>query len=80
MGKYQDLYINLISVLYHQLNEIPADFFVDIVSQDNFLTSTLQVCLWLFPGKWEWQGGQTGQQIWGEVAKGIKLHGRWEPV
>ncbi|XP_027744302.1 protein AAR2 homolog isoform X2 [Empidonax traillii] len=41
--KYQDLYINLISVLYHQLNEIPADFFVDIVSQDNFLTSTLQV-------------------------------------
>uniref|UniRef100_A0A8D2MMV0 Protein AAR2 homolog n=1 Tax=Zonotrichia albicollis TaxID=44394 RepID=A0A8D2MMV0_ZONAL len=43
MGKYQDLYINLISVLYHQLNEIPADFFVDIVSQDNFLTSTLQV-------------------------------------
>ncbi|KAJ7414984.1 Protein AAR2 like protein [Willisornis vidua] len=43
IGKYQDLYINLISVLYHQLNEIPADFFVDIVSQDNFLTSTLQV-------------------------------------
>ncbi|XP_009872291.1 PREDICTED: protein AAR2 homolog, partial [Apaloderma vittatum] len=43
MGKYQDLYVNLISVLYHQLSEIPADFFVDIVSQDNFLTSTLQV-------------------------------------
>ncbi|XP_009471641.1 PREDICTED: protein AAR2 homolog [Nipponia nippon] len=43
IGKYQDLYINLISVLYHQLGEIPADFFVDIVSQDNFLTSTLQV-------------------------------------
>ncbi|XP_065502016.1 protein AAR2 homolog [Caloenas nicobarica] len=43
IGKYQDLYINLISVLYHQLSEIPADFFVDIISQDNFLTSTLQV-------------------------------------
>ncbi|XP_051489215.1 protein AAR2 homolog [Apus apus] len=43
IGRYQDLYINLISVLYHQLSEIPADFFVDIVSQDNFLTSTLQV-------------------------------------
>ncbi|XP_074698840.1 protein AAR2 homolog isoform X4 [Strix aluco] len=43
IGKYQDLYINLISVLYHQLSEIPADFFVDIVSQDNFLTSTLQI-------------------------------------
>lgn len=43
VGKYQDLYTNLIFVLYHQLNEIPSDFFVDIVSQDNFLTSTLQV-------------------------------------
>ncbi|XP_054255042.1 protein AAR2 homolog, partial [Indicator indicator] len=42
MGRYQELYSSLISVLYHQLNEIPADFFVDIVSQDNFLTSTLQ--------------------------------------
>lgn len=45
VGKYQDLYTNLIFVLYHQLNEIPSDFFVDIVSQDNFLTSTLQVRL-----------------------------------
>ncbi|NXJ11471.1 AAR2 protein, partial [Odontophorus gujanensis] len=43
IGKYQGLYTNLIFVLYHQLNEIPSDFFVDIVSQDNFLTSTLQV-------------------------------------
>ncbi|XP_068023465.1 protein AAR2 homolog [Melanerpes formicivorus] len=43
MGRHQELYSSLISVLYHQLNEIPADFFVDIVSQDNFLTSTLQV-------------------------------------
>ncbi|XP_019395313.1 PREDICTED: protein AAR2 homolog [Crocodylus porosus] len=43
IGKYQVLYTSLISVLYHQLSEIPPDFFVDIVSQDNFLTSTLQV-------------------------------------
>nr|7PJH_A Chain A, Protein AAR2 homolog [Homo sapiens] len=43
MMKHHTLYINLISILYHQLGEIPADFFVDIVSQDNFLTSTLQV-------------------------------------
>lgn len=53
--KYQDLYINLISVLYHQLSEIPADFFVDIVSQDNFLTSTLQVCLLLPLERWQWE-------------------------
>jgi len=38
-----ELYLGLIGVLYHQLGEIPPDFFVDIVSQDNFLTSTLQV-------------------------------------
>ncbi|XP_029469001.1 protein AAR2 homolog [Rhinatrema bivittatum] len=43
VGKHGALYNSLISVLYHQLGEIPADFFVDIVSQDNFLTSTLQV-------------------------------------
>ncbi|XP_070600925.1 protein AAR2 homolog [Erythrolamprus reginae] len=43
IGKHQAVFSHLISILYHQLNEIPADFFVDIVSQDNFLTNTLQV-------------------------------------
>ncbi|XP_066526443.1 protein AAR2 homolog [Hoplias malabaricus] len=38
----KDLYLGLISVLYHQLGEVPPDFYVDIVSQNNFLTSTLQ--------------------------------------
>ncbi|KAF5890448.1 protein AAR2, partial [Clarias magur] len=42
MRERSDLYLGLISVLYHQLGEIPPDFFVDIVSQNNFLTSTLQ--------------------------------------
>lgn len=42
MKEKKDLYLGLISVLYHQLGEIPPDFFVDIVSQSNFLTSTLQ--------------------------------------
>uniref|UniRef100_A0A8C7W6F2 Protein AAR2 homolog n=1 Tax=Oncorhynchus mykiss TaxID=8022 RepID=A0A8C7W6F2_ONCMY len=36
------LYLGLIAVLYQQLGEIPTDFSVDIVSQDNYLTSTLQ--------------------------------------
>ncbi|XP_055788838.1 protein AAR2 homolog [Salvelinus fontinalis] len=36
-----DLYLGLIAVLYQQLGEIPTDFSVDIVSQDNYLT-TLQ--------------------------------------
>ncbi|XP_073679537.1 protein AAR2 homolog [Garra rufa] len=42
MKERKDLYLGLIAVLYHQLGEIPPDFFVDIVSQSNFLTSTLQ--------------------------------------
>lgn len=42
MRNHKDLYLGLIAVLYHQLGEIPPDFFVDIVSQNNFLTSTLQ--------------------------------------
>ncbi|XP_067448563.1 protein AAR2 homolog [Thunnus thynnus] len=42
MRKRKELYLGLIAVLYHQLGEIPPDFFVDIVSQNNFLTSTLQ--------------------------------------
>lgn len=43
MRQRKELYLGLIAVLYHQLGEIPPDFFVDIVSQNNFLTSTLQV-------------------------------------
>ncbi len=31
------------AVLHFQLKEIPEDFFVDIVSRNNFLTATLQV-------------------------------------
>ncbi|KAK5894808.1 hypothetical protein CesoFtcFv8_011461 [Champsocephalus esox] len=42
MRTRKELYLGLIGVLYHQLGEIPPDFFVDIVSQSNFLTSTLQ--------------------------------------
>lgn len=41
--QHPDLYNEVISVLYHQLAQVPTDFFIDIVSQNNFLTSTLQV-------------------------------------
>ncbi|XP_053571979.1 protein AAR2 homolog isoform X2 [Bombina bombina] len=40
--QHPELYINVISVLYHQLSQVPKDFFIDIVSQNNFLTNTLQ--------------------------------------
>ncbi|CAI8012816.1 Protein AAR2 homolog [Geodia barretti] len=38
-----ELFTNFITVLHFQLKEIPDDFFVDIVSRSNFLTTTLQV-------------------------------------
>ena len=41
MKRKKELFKQLISVLYFQLKEIPEDFFVDIVSRDNFLTVTL---------------------------------------
>nr|AAI53729.1 LOC100127613 protein [Xenopus tropicalis] len=41
--QHPELYMETISVLYHQLAQVPTDFFVDIVTQSNFLTSTLQV-------------------------------------
>ncbi|KAM8946156.1 protein AAR2 homolog [Pelodytes ibericus] len=41
--QHPGLYNEVISILYHQLAQVPTDFFIDIVSQDNFLTSTLQV-------------------------------------
>ena len=42
LNSFTDLYMNFISVLHFQVQEIPEDFFVDIVSTNNFLTSTLQ--------------------------------------
>ena len=38
---YPQSYLSLISVLHFQIREIPSDFFVDIVTSNNFLTSTL---------------------------------------
>lgn len=41
--KHPDLYTQLIRTLHFQVGEIPEDFFVDIVSNNNFLTSTLKI-------------------------------------
>ncbi|VDK47737.1 unnamed protein product [Anisakis simplex] len=38
---HSDLYMALLPVIHFQLKECPKDFFVDIVSKDNFLTTTL---------------------------------------
>ncbi|XP_064402615.1 protein AAR2 homolog [Halichondria panicea] len=43
MKCHPKFFSNLISVLHFQLKEIPKDFFVDIVSRKNFLTTTLQI-------------------------------------
>ncbi|XP_038062741.1 protein AAR2 homolog [Patiria miniata] len=39
---HQELYASFITSLHFQLKEVPADFFIDIVSKDNFLTTTLR--------------------------------------
>nr|CAB3219600.1 protein AAR2 homolog [Phallusia mammillata] len=41
LNNHIDLFKSFVTVLYHQINEIPVDFFVDIVSSNNFLVSTL---------------------------------------
>ncbi|XP_019630864.1 PREDICTED: LOW QUALITY PROTEIN: protein AAR2 homolog [Branchiostoma belcheri] len=43
LGRHEALYSAFISTMHFQLREIPEDFFVDIVSSNNFLTTTLQV-------------------------------------
>lgn len=42
LNTHSELFMNFISMLHFQVHEIPEDFFVDIVSADNFLTTTLQ--------------------------------------
>jgi A1 cistron-splicing factor AAR2 len=38
---YPEFFLDYIDALHHQLGEIPEDFFIDILSGKNFLTSTL---------------------------------------
>ena len=42
IGSHQDLYGQFISILHYQIREIPEDFFVDIVTRNNFLVSALR--------------------------------------
>lgn len=39
--QYSDAYLSFITVLHFQVREIPSEFFVDIVTSNNFLVSTL---------------------------------------
>ena len=40
IGEMPHLYTQFISVIHYHVMEIPEDFFVDIVSRENFLTSS----------------------------------------
>jgi len=42
MSAHSTLFEKFISTMYYHIQEIPEDFFVDIVSRSNFLTVTLQ--------------------------------------
>ncbi|GAB1603269.1 protein AAR2 homolog [Argonauta hians] len=46
VASYPNLYMQFIKVLHFQLKEIPKDFFVDILSQQNFLVDTLYELFW----------------------------------
>ena len=39
--QYSDLFSKFVNVLYFQMQEVPSDFFVDIVSSNNFLCNCL---------------------------------------
>ena len=39
--KYKSLFLEFITMIYFQMKEVPSDFFVDIVSSSNFLSSCL---------------------------------------
>jgi len=41
LKEHNKLFSQFISMMHYHLREVPDDFFVDIVSQNNFLTSTL---------------------------------------
>lgn len=41
MVQYPELFTNFVNVIYYQMQEVPSDFFVDIVSSNNFLCNCL---------------------------------------
>jgi len=41
MSKFPDLFISFMADLHFQMQEVPEDFFVDIISENNFLVSSL---------------------------------------
>jgi len=41
MTKYPNLFISFMADLHFQMQEVPEDFFVDIISQNNFLVASL---------------------------------------
>ncbi len=73
--QYPDIFSLFISVLHFQLREIPSDFFVDIVSNDNFLTSNLRV---FFDNLKESTGAQVALREKGfKFKKSLTRHFKW---
>ncbi|ELU14556.1 hypothetical protein CAPTEDRAFT_180519 [Capitella teleta] len=42
ISQYPDLYLQFITLLHYHIREIPEDFFVDIVTSDNFVVAVLR--------------------------------------
>ncbi|XP_072048360.1 protein AAR2 homolog [Amphiura filiformis] len=72
---HPEVYSLFITILHFQLREIPSDFFVDIVSSDNFLTSNLRL---FFDNLKESQGVQVGLKEKGlKFKRSLTRHFKW---
>ena len=43
LREYPDLFIKLLTCVHYQIQEVPEDFFTDIISRQNFLVHTLHI-------------------------------------
>ena len=43
LGKYPHLFMQLLTCVHYQIEEVPEDFFTDIMSRENFLVHTLHI-------------------------------------
>ena len=75
LPKYVPLYMELIAILYHQLGEISPDFFVDIVSSNNFLVTHLTT---LFENIKNISGNQELKVVANKFRKHLSKRYKWK--
>ncbi|XP_043237426.1 protein AAR2 homolog [Amphibalanus amphitrite] len=43
LRRYPDMFLQLLTCMHYQIQEVPEDFFTDIISKENFLVHTLHI-------------------------------------